>query len=70
MGVGAAKNNLPDLIDRKGLLALGLGEESVDRIRRELEVIQFDGERKWYVRRADVAAYLERHTHEPMRGAA
>lgn len=65
----AAPPELPELIDRKGLLAMGLGEEDVERVRLALPTVAFGG-RKWYVRRADVAAYLEQHTREPMRGAA
>lgn len=61
---------LPELIDRKGLLALGLGEESVERMRLRLHVVSLPGDRKWYLRRADVAAYIDEHTIEPMRGAA
>jgi hypothetical protein len=60
---------LLDLIDRKGLLALGLGEESVERMKLALRVVRMPGDRKWYVRRSDVAAYLDEHTAGPMRGA-
>lgn len=58
------------MIDRKGLAALGFGRESLDRMKRELPTVQFPGERKFYWRRQDVQAYIERHTQPPMRGAA
>ncbi len=62
--------SLPELIDRKGLMGLGLGEESVERMKVNLPTIHLPGDRKRYWRREEVAAYLDRHTVPPMRGAA
>jgi len=54
---------LPVLLDAKGLQKeLGVTRAAAEKIMQRLPVIQFEGLRKVYVRRADVAAYLEART--------
>ena len=61
---------LPELVDAKGLQAeLGVTRAAAEAIMRRLPVVQFEGLRKVYVRRADVAAYLEARTFEKDRVA-
>jgi hypothetical protein len=65
LALSAAPDNgpvLPDLIDRKGLEALGLGRRAVDAIVRACPVVAIPGVRRVYLRRADVAAFLEECT--------
>ena len=55
--------SLPELLDVKALRAeLGVSRAAVEAIMRRLPVVQIEGLRKVYVRRADVAAYLEART--------
>ena len=61
---------IPLLVDRKQLLAAGLGEESVERMKLALGVVRLPGDRKWYLRADEVARYIDDHTEAPMRGAA
>jgi hypothetical protein len=54
---------LPELLDAKHLTAeLGVTRAAAEAIMRQLPVVQFEGLRKTYVRRSDVAAYLEQRT--------
>lgn len=54
---------LPELLDAKRLQAeLGVTRAAAEAIMRRLPVVSIEGLRKTYVRRADVAAYLERRT--------
>ena len=55
---------LPELLDAKALrLELGVTRAAADAIMRHLPVVQIEGLRKVYVRRADVAAYLQARTY-------
>ena len=61
---------LPELLDAKALRAeLGVTRAAAEAIMRRLPVVQIEGLRKVYVRRADVAAYLEARTFEKDRVA-
>jgi len=54
---------LPELLDCAKLAReLGITRASAEAIMRRLPKVQPDGLRKTYVRRSDVAAYLERST--------
>jgi hypothetical protein len=54
---------LPELLDAKALRAeLGVTRAAAEAIMRRLPVVQIEDLRKTYVRRSDVAAYLERRT--------
>lgn len=54
---------LPDLLDAKRLQAeLGVTRAAAEAIMRRLPVVSIEGLRKSYVRRSDVAAYLEERT--------
>ncbi len=54
---------LPELLDARHLAAeLGVTRAAAEAIMRRLPVVQVEGLRKTYVRRSDVAAYLEAHT--------
>jgi hypothetical protein len=54
---------LPELLDAKALrLELGVSRAAAEAIMRRLPVVSIEGLRKTYVRRADVAAYLEART--------
>jgi hypothetical protein len=54
---------LPALLDAKALQAeLGVTRAAAEAIMRRLPVVSIEGLRKTYVRRADVAAYLEART--------
>jgi hypothetical protein len=54
---------LPALLDAKRLQAeLGVTRAAAEAIMRRLPVVQIEGLRKTYCRRADVAAYLEART--------
>ncbi|MGH3079401.1 MAG: hypothetical protein ACRDPZ_14625 [Gaiellaceae bacterium] len=53
----------PELLDAKALQAeLGITRAAAEAIMRRLPTVQIEGLRKVYVRRADVAAYLEART--------
>ena len=61
---------LPELLDAKRLQAeLGITCAAAEAIMRLLPVVQVEGLRKTYVRRSDVAAYLEAHTFSNEPGA-
>ena len=54
---------LPELLDAKRLAAeLGVTRAAAEAIMRRLPVVQIEDLRKVYVRRSDVAAYLEART--------
>jgi hypothetical protein len=54
---------LPELLDCKSLRAeLGVSRAAAEAIMRRLPVVAVEGLRKTYVRRSDVAAYLEART--------
>jgi hypothetical protein len=54
---------LPELLDAKALRAeLGVTRAAAEAIMRRLPVIEFEGLRKVYVRRADVARLLGERT--------
>jgi hypothetical protein len=54
---------LPELLDAKGLQAeLGVTRAAAEAIMRKLSIVQIEGLRKVYVRRSDVARYLESRT--------
>ena len=54
---------LPELLDAKKLQAeLGVTRAAAEAIMRRLPVVQIEGLRKVYVRRPDVARYLDART--------
>jgi hypothetical protein len=54
---------LPELLDAKKLQTeLGVTRAAAEAIMRRLPVVQIEDLRKVYVRRSDVAAYLESRT--------
>ena len=54
---------LPELLDAKALRAeLGVTRAAAEAIMRRLPVVQIEGLRKTYVRRADVVVYLDART--------
>ena len=56
---------LPKLLDAKARRAeLGVTRAAAEAIMRRLPVVQIEDLRKTYVRRSDVAAYLEARTFQ------
>lgn len=56
-------DHLPELLDCKALMAeTGLTRAGAEALMRRVPVVQIQGLRKVYVRRSDVAAYLESRT--------
>jgi predicted nucleotidyltransferase len=56
-------DRLPELLDVKALRAeLGVTRAAAEAIMRQLPVVQIEGLRKVYVRRGDVARYLDERT--------
>jgi predicted nucleotidyltransferase len=54
---------LPELLDVKALRTeLGVSRAAAEAIMRRLPVVQIEGLRKTYVRRGDVARYLNERT--------
>jgi hypothetical protein len=54
---------LPELLDAKALRAeLGVTRAAAEAIMRRLPVVEFEDLRKVYVRRTDVAAYIDART--------
>ena len=54
---------LPQLLDAKSLQTeLGVKRTTAEAIMRHLPIVQIEGLRKVYVRRSDVAAYLDART--------
>jgi hypothetical protein len=62
-GVASVTAPLPELLDAAGLQAeLGIKRAAAEAIMRQLPVVSFDGLRKIYVRRVDVARLIEERT--------
>jgi hypothetical protein len=62
---------LPELLDCKRLMAeTGLTRAAAEALMRKVPTVQIEGLRKVYVRRSDVAAYLEQQTFAKNRVAA
>jgi hypothetical protein len=56
---------LPELLDVKALRAeLGVTRAAAEAIMRRLPIVQIEDLRQTYVRRSDVAAYLEARTFQ------
>lgn len=56
-------DRLPQLLDAKAVQReLGVTRAAAEAIMRQVPSVQIDGLRKSYVRRSDVAAYLESRT--------
>jgi hypothetical protein len=56
---------LPQLLDAKHLAAeLGVTRAAAEAVMRRLPVVSIEGLRKTYVRRDDVAAYLDERTFD------
>ena len=54
---------LPELLDCKGVMTeTGLTRAGAEALMRAVPVVTIEGLRKTYVRRSDVAAYLEQRT--------
>jgi hypothetical protein len=54
---------LPELLDAKALQReLGVTRAGAEALMRKLPVVTIEGLRKVYVRRADVARYIDEHT--------
>jgi hypothetical protein len=54
---------LPQLLDCKNLMAeLGVTRAAAEAIMRQLPTVHVDGLRKTYVKRAEVAAYIDART--------
>lgn len=54
---------LPELLDCRALRAeLGVSRAAAERIMQHVPVVSIEGLRKTYVRRSDVARYLEART--------
>ena len=63
-GIGVSER-LPELLDAKALrLELGVTRATAEAIMRRLPVVQPDCVRKVFVKRSDVAAYLESMTFQ------
>jgi hypothetical protein len=55
---------LPELLDAKGLQReLGVTRAAAEALMRKLPIVMIEDLRKTYVRRGDVAGYLEQHTY-------
>jgi hypothetical protein len=56
---------LPELLDAKALQSeLGVTRAAAEAIMRKVPIVSIEGLRKVYVRRSDVARYLEARTFE------
>jgi hypothetical protein len=54
---------LPELLDCKALrVELGISRAAAEAIMRHLPIVQIEDLRKTYVRRSDVAAYIDSRT--------
>ena len=63
MAGGSVNEPLPELLDTRALCEeLGVSRAAAEAIMRRLPVVQIEDLRKVYVRRSDVAAYLESRT--------
>jgi hypothetical protein len=59
---------LPQLLDAKALQAeLGVTRAAAEALMRKVPTVEIEGLRKVYVRRQDVAAYLETRTFDKSR---
>lgn len=57
---------LPQLLDSKALRTeLGITRAAAEALMRRLPIVELEGLRKVYVRRADVDDYLDEHTITP-----
>jgi hypothetical protein len=55
---------LPELLDARRLAGeLGITRAAAEALMRKLPVVAIEDLRKVYVRRADVARYLDQHTY-------
>jgi hypothetical protein len=62
-GPAVVTDRLPELLDAKALQAeLGVTRAAAEGVMRNLPTVQIEGLRKVYVRRSDVARYLESRT--------
>jgi hypothetical protein len=62
-GRDGVTERLPELLDCKALQAeLGVTRAAVEAIMRKLPIVTIEGLRKTYVRRGDVARYLDART--------
>jgi hypothetical protein len=60
---GGVSERLPELLDAKALAGeLGVTRAAAEAIMRRLPIVQFEGLRKVYVRRSDVAAEIQLRT--------
>jgi hypothetical protein len=59
--------DLPALVSRGDLAALGLGRRAVDAVCRSVPEVVIPGVRRVYLRRADVLAFIDEHTYPPDR---
>ena len=57
-------DRLPELDCRRLMVETGLTRAAAERLMRNVPTVQIEGLRKTYVRRSDVAAYLEARTFE------
>jgi hypothetical protein len=56
---------LPELLDAKALrLELGITRAAAEAIMRRLPIVEIEGLRTTYVKRSDVACYLEARTFD------
>jgi hypothetical protein len=56
-------SELPELLDCKRLMAeTGLSRAGAEALMRRVPIVSIEGLRKTYVRRSDVAAYIEERT--------
>ena len=55
---------LDAVIDRVGLRELGFSRRTIDHLFATLPVVAFPGQRKVYLRRADVCAHIAQHTYD------
>ena len=63
MSAGRDVESLPELLDAKRLQAeLGVTRAVAEKVMRQLEVVQFEGVRKVYVKRSDVEQLLLERT--------
>ena len=56
---------LPELLDAKSIsIEMGVSRSVAESLMRQLPIVQFDGVRKVYVKRGDLAALVERRTFQ------
>jgi hypothetical protein len=55
---------IPELLDVKRVVAeTGMSRAAADKVMRALPIVRLPGLRKVYVRRSDLAEYIEAHTY-------